>query len=346
MKTKTLLIDGEWNLRRNAAKREDMRSGGEWCGGTFGFLDSLRSIINKLMPDRVVVMWDGKAGGQYRKNIYPLYKSNRDRDFSREAYGLTDKGYEYEKNKKNSLLKQKIKVKNYLEELSVRQLEVPYIEGDDLIAGYVKNREDDEVVYILSADKDYYSLFDVNVNVIRPSDYLIISIDNFYQTFGYRYENSILFKCFNGDTSDVIKGIKGIGDETLFKYFPNIKDKVYSIDDLISEAKILQGNSKKPSKKLESIIECKEVFELNKKLMDLKENPFLNQEAVDAIVEIGSCVIVDPLNAKERSVEAAMKMFIREGLHQFVFNQDYGLFFQPFYRISTKELDFSKKNLT
>ena len=339
-------MDGEWQLRRNAKKRQDMRSGGEWCGGLFGFLDSLRALTNKLMPDRIVVMWDGKAAGKFRKDIYPMYKSNRNRDFAREEYGMTQRGIDYEKNKKNSLLNQKIKVKNYLEELYVRQLEVSFIEGDDLIAGYVKNREDDEVIYISSADKDYYSLIDVNVNVIRPSDSLIITTENFFQTFGYHRENSILFKCFDGDVSDVIKGIDGIGEETLLENFPLLKEKKYSIEDLIEEAKILQSTRKKSSKKLETIIESKEKFELNKKLMDLNENPFLNQEAVDGIIEIGSCSIIDPANTQERSIGRAMKMFIKDGLHQFVYNGDYSLFFQPFYRISTKELEYSKKNLT
>jgi len=343
---KVLILDGEWNLRRNAAKREDMRSGGEWCGGLFGFLDSLRALINKLMPDRVVVMWDGKAAGQFRKDIYPLYKSNRDRDFSREAYGFTDKGLEYEKNKKNSLLKQKIKVKNYLEELYVRQLEVDYIEGDDLIAGYVKNKQEDEIIYISSADRDYYCLVDENVYVIRPSDNLIISPENFQETFGYIQENSILFKCFDGDDSDFIKGIKGIGEKTLLEQFPLLKEKKYTINDLVEEAKIKQGKLKKPSKKLQIIIESKDQFELNKKLMDLNESPFLTQKAVDGIIEISSCLIADPDNMSERSIDTAMKMFVKDGFHQFVYNQDYGLFFQPFYRISTKELEFSKENLT
>ena len=343
---KTLLVDGEWNLRRNAKARPDMRSGADWCGGLFGFLDSLRSLTKKLMPDRIVVMWDGKAAGQHRKNIYPTYKSNRNRDFSREAYGLTDKGFEYEKNRKNSLLLQKIKIKNYLEELSIRQVEIDYIEGDDLIAGYVKNREDDEIIYILSADKDYYSLFDKNVSVIRPSDSLIINVENFFQTFGYHYENAILFKCFEGDVSDCIKGILGIGEDTLLETFPNLKNKKYSIDELIEEAKALQDKKKKPSKKLNIIIESKEKFEINKKLMDLNENPFLNQEAVDAIIEIGSCIIVDPSNVKERSIDTAMRMFVKDGFTQFVYNQDYGSFFQPFYRIAMKELEYSKANLT
>lgn len=341
---RVLLIDGEWNLRRNSNKRQDMRSGGEWCGGSFGFLDSLRSIVKKIMPDRVIVFWDGKAAGIYRKELYPLYKSNRGRDFSRESYGLTQKGLDYEKNRKNSLLNQKIKVKNYLEELYIRQAEVPYIEADDLIAGYVKNRREDDIIYIFSSDKDYYCLLDDNVNVIRPSDMLTITKDNFKQNFGYHYENSILVKCFEGDDSDVISGIKGVCLDTLLKYFPEIQEKKITIDDVIKSSEELI--KKKKGKKLETIIESREKFELNKKLMDLSESPFLTQEAVDAINDVTDNLMVDPNNSRERSVENAMKMFIRDGYHQFLFNESYELFFQPFYRISVKELEYSKKFLT
>lgn len=342
MSNKILILDGEWNLRRNANKRQDMRSGTEWCGGSFGFLDSLRSILKKIMPDRVIVFWDGKAAGIYRKEIYPLYKSNRNRDFSRESYGLTDKGLAYEENKKHSLLKQKIKVKNYLEELYVRQAEVPYIEADDLIAGYVKNREENDIIYIFSADKDFYSLLDKNVNVIRPSDMKIINIENFNSIFGFYYENSILIKCFEGDDSDCVEGIKGIARETLINLFPDLVYKKMTIEDLVQISKEKLETNKK-SKKLKVISECENKFNLNKKLMDLNEFPILTQEAVDAINDVSYSMIIDPNNTKDRSIETAMKLFIRDGFHKFIFNEDYRLFFEPFYRISIKEIEYSKK---
>ena len=68
---KTLIVDGDWNLKRNFMKRETMFAKGEHCGGSFGFLESLRSVVNKVMPDRTIVMWDGNMGGKMRYEIYP-----------------------------------------------------------------------------------------------------------------------------------------------------------------------------------------------------------------------------------------------------------------------------------
>ena len=87
---KELLIDGEWNLKRNFMKRQDLFSKGEHCGGSYGFLDSLRSIVDKTMPDRVVVFWDGIMSGIFRKEMYPTYKGKRDKSWEEESYFFTN----------------------------------------------------------------------------------------------------------------------------------------------------------------------------------------------------------------------------------------------------------------
>ena len=45
-------------------------------------------------------------------------------------------------------------LKTILEELCVRQYEYENVEGDDIIAYYVKNRKKNEKVVIVSSDKD------------------------------------------------------------------------------------------------------------------------------------------------------------------------------------------------
>ena len=37
---KTILIDGQWNLKRNFYKKKNYSAKGELCGGSFGFLES------------------------------------------------------------------------------------------------------------------------------------------------------------------------------------------------------------------------------------------------------------------------------------------------------------------
>jgi 5'-3' exonuclease len=339
---KVLLIDGEWNLKRNFMKRQDLFSKGEHCGGSYGFLDSLRSIVDKTMPDRVVVFWDGIMSGIFRKNIYPLYKGDRDKSWEEESYYFTDEEIDEERQRKYSKLKQKIQVKNYLEELCVRQVEVEYVEADDLLGLYVKNRHKDENVIIYSSDKDFHQLIDENVSVIRPSDGKLINVDNFKEIFGYTHKNALFAKCIEGDTSDSITGLKGVGMKKMKTYFPRFFEERYTLDELIKEAE--EKQKEKPLKIYEQIINGRKTIELNRELMNLKK-PIVNQKAIDEVSEIIDCIIIMPSVEQDRGINNAMKLMIKDGFNMHVFNNDMSLFFRPFNRLISKEKVYSSKVL-
>jgi DNA polymerase-1 len=340
---KELLIDGEWNLKRNFMKRQDLFSKGEHCGGSYGFLDSLRSIVDKTMPDRVVVFWDGIMSGVFRKEIYPMYKGNREnKSWDEESYYFTEEEIDEEKARKYSRLKQKIKVKNYLEELCIRQVEVEYVEADDLLGLYVKNRSKDSQILIYSSDKDFHQLIDENVSVIRPSDGKLITIQNFKDVFGYTHKNALFFKCFEGDDSDNIDGVKGVGLKNLKTYFPRFFDEKYNLDMLIKEAE--EKKKEKNLKIYDKIIEGRRVLELNRELMNLKK-PMVNQKAIDEIDEILSCMIIMPDAEQDRGIQNAMRMVAQDGFNMHMFNHDISLFFRPFYRLISKEKEYSSKVL-
>jgi len=339
---KVLLIDGEWNLKRNFMKRQDLFSKGEHCGGSYGFLDSLRSIVDKTMPDRVVVFWDGIMSGVFRQKIYPLYKGDRNKSWDEESYYFTDDEIDEERQRKYSTLKQKIKVKNYLEELCVRQVEVEYVEADDLLGLYVKNKSKDESVIIYSSDKDFHQLVDKDVCVIRPSDGKVITIQNFKEIFGYTHKNALFAKCIEGDTSDCISGLKGVGMKKMKTYFPRFFDERYTLDELIKEAE--EKYEEKPLKIYEQIINGRQVIELNRQLMNLK-SPMVNQKAIDEVTEILDCIIIMPSVEQERGINNAMKMLVKDGFNMHIFNSDLSLFFRPFNRLISKEKDYSSKVL-
>lgn len=339
---KVLLIDGEWNLKRNFMKRQDLFSKGEHCGGSYGFLDSLRSIVDKTMPDRVVVFWDGIMSGIFRKNIYPLYKGDRDKSWEEESYYFTDEEIDEERQRKYSKLKQKIQVKNYLEELCVRQVEVEYVEADDLLGLYVKNRHKDENVIIYSSDKDFHQLIDENVSVIRPSDGKLINVDNFKEIFGYTHKNALFAKCIEGDTSDSIAGLKGVGMKKMKTYFPRFFEERYTLDELIKEAE--EKQKEKPLKIYEQIINGRKTIELNRELMNLKK-PMVNQKAIDEVSEIIDCIIIMPSVEQDRGINNAMKLMVKDGFNMHIFNNDMSLFFRPFNRLISKEKEYSSKVL-
>lgn len=339
---KTLLIDGDWNLKRNFKKRVDMFARGEHCGGAYGALESIRSIINKVMPDRVFIAWDGMMSGKMRKDIYPPYKEGRNKSWEEESYMLSEEQVEEMKKQKYSILQQKIKVKNYIEELCIRQLEIECVEADDLIALYIKNRKPNEQIIIFSSDKDFYQLIDKNVSVIRPSDGKLITSENFKKEFGCTLENSLFLRCFEGDTSDNISGVNGVTLNQLSIHFPRFIDEKYKLERILKEAE--EKFAEKKLKIFEKIIGSKKILERNRTLMNLKK-PFVTEEAKREMIEIANYAIIDPDDAEDRSVKNAMRMLVADGYKQHIFNEDIELFFRPFYRLILKEKEYSNSLL-
>ncbi len=338
----TLLVDGEWNIRRNYKKRVDLySSNGEHCGGVYGFLETLGATINRVLPDRVVVVWDGIMSGKLRHDIYPLYKADH-KEWDVEAYHRTEEELDSEMRSKISCNNQKIRTKNLIDGLFVRQAEVDLIEGDDLIALYVLKKEPDEKVIIYSRDKDYYQLVDENVYVLRPADNIVVTPQNFKGLFGYTHKNSLFLKCFEGDSGDGVAGVPGIAFKTIVKHFPKFVDEEYTIDRIIDEA--FELYSKKKSKTMETILGSRKVFDRNKILMDLR-NPMINEEAIQEIDTIRECVLANENGQFDRSVQDVMREVIQEGYTKFMYNNDINKFFLPYQRIAVKEKEYTKKLL-
>jgi DNA polymerase-1 len=132
----------------------DFFNKGEHVGGTWHFLNTLRRFLEESNYNKVVVFWDSETGSSQRRIIYPKYKLNR-------------KQKDNEDFKEQSFLKQKERVKQYLEEMFVRQLEVPHNEADDLIAQYCKIALDENIT-IFSGDKDFTQLISERVQIYYP----------------------------------------------------------------------------------------------------------------------------------------------------------------------------------
>jgi len=347
-KFKVLLVDGQWNLKRNylPPHRKNLTgANGKLCGGTFGFLDSTRAVLNKLMPDRTIVAWDGFHAGKMRYNIYKGYKAKREKDWENETRIIATEGIgNADDADKFQLLVQKIEVQRYLDELYVRQLEVDYVEADDLIACYILGSNDpNEHIYIYSRDRDFHQLISDRVSIITPDSFEIITIDNFKEKMGYTVENSLLIKCIEGDDSDEISGIGGVKQNTLFEYFPAIRDEKYTFNRLVEEADGIQNArlNGKPKKKrlgkLDTIIQAEHTVYRNAKLMNLKR-PFLNQESIDLVESVRN----NPFDST-RSIESAMEMFARDGMVEHVWDRNLNNFFGPFYHLKSKEMEFGMK---
>ena len=107
---KTLLVDGDNLFKIGFHGVKELYNGGDHLGGIYHFINILRKFLEEHNHDKVVVFWDGNSNSSIRKSIYPQYKANRRQDMNE---------FKYE-----SYLQQKSRVKQYLEEIFVRQVEM------------------------------------------------------------------------------------------------------------------------------------------------------------------------------------------------------------------------------
>jgi DNA polymerase-1 len=276
-------------------------SHGVHIGGLYQFMSILRKIVKENDVKQIVVFWDGKLSGKLRHNIYPEYKQNRKKNYD-ENFEKIDAELEY----------QKIRIKQYLEELSIKQFEDEIVEADDCIAYYVLNREEDEKILICTGDRDLCQLMSEHVSIYLFDRKRIYNIDNYDEYFDYHIKNLKLIKIIVGDTSDNIKGIDGIGEDTLLKLFPELKERECSLDEILEKAKILQSEKKNKSKRLQNIIEGNTVgiqgnmvYEVNEKLINLYA-PLLNEKCLVNLITF----IETPLDPEGREIKNLLNMMM------------------------------------
>ena len=298
----TCIIDGTALLKVAYHGASNLyNSKGVHIGGLFQFFSIMRKVIRENNVDSIVVFWDGKLSGKLRHNIYPEYKQNRKKDY-RDGIKDIDAELEY----------QKIRIRQYLEELSIKQFEDEVVEADDCIAYYILNRSEEERILICTGDRDLCQLIDQDVSVYLFDKKRVVSIDNYQTVFEYDIRNLRLIKIIAGDTSDNIKGIEGIGEETLLKLFPELKEKECSVEEIIQRAIEIQETKKTKSKRLKNIIEKNTVgiqgnmiYEINNKLINLT-TPLLNEKC---LVDLNT-FIETPLDPEGREIKNLLHMMM------------------------------------
>ena len=321
------MVDGD-NLFKIAFHGvKDLYNDGEHIGGIYHFINTIRRFLDEHNHDKVVVVWDGDSNSSVRKSLYPQYKANRRQDMNE---------YKYE-----SYLQQKSRVKQYLEEIFVRQVEVTNNEGDDLIAYYCKISKDEQVM-VFSADKDLTQLISEKVTIYSPivKQYFkngdMITINK----IDIPHYNVLLTKVFTGDKSDNIDGIEGLGEKTLIKLFPDLQQKPCTIDEVLVIAR--NNEQKKKPKVLGNILTGKtksgifgeEFYQLNKKIVDLSE-PLITDEGKVMVEQIMN----DTIDPMDRGHKNLMRMMMEDGLFKYLPKDDdaWVNFLRPFLKLTRKE---------
>lgn len=273
-----VIVDSLNTFIRNFTTLKSMNPGGHHIGGLLGFLRSLGFLVRVLEPTALICVFDGKGSSINRKNIDSNYKANRD-NVKITHWGMFDTKDE----EKESMSAQINRLMDYLGVLPVTVLMYEKIEADDIIS-YIaqeKSKEGSKVT-IVSSDKDFLQIVDENISVYAPIKKKVLDISNIHETLGMHPSNYLLAKALQGDLSDNLAGIKGLGNKSIVKLFPELvntpdKDLQYILDEC-------EKNLKSTKKIFSKIVYEWEKVEKNYDLMNIRD-PRLSLEEKNTILD-------------------------------------------------------------
>ena len=268
--SKTLVIDGLNTFIRSWSTAPNLSDNGDHIGGIVGTLKSIGYAIRLINPTRVILTFDGKGGAKSRQNIYAGYKADRAKNKIRLNRAITvDMNPEDEQ---VSMRRQMVALADLLTYLPVTIMLYDGIEADDVM-GYIATqlRQEGEKVVLMSSDKDFLQLVNKDVSVYSPTKKKIYNIDEVVEEFGIHPHNFINFRMIDGDKSDNISGVDGLGIKSIIKAFPILAEETYHTTDTMME--YVNGLDKK-TKTHELFEKGLEICERNRRLMQLAEPEF------------------------------------------------------------------------
>jgi 5'-3' exonuclease len=325
----TLLVDGDNLLTIGFYGLKTHFYKGQHFGGLFHFIDTLRRSFENYQLDKIVVFWDGKDGSQSRRKIYSPYKENR-----KTRIKTDEEIYAYQR--------QRSRIKQYLEEIYVRQGEFEYCESDDCIAYYTQNSPNEKKI-IYSSDRDLAQLVNENVNIYNPAHKKVYKKNDMieYDHENILIENVKLVKILCGDPSDNIYGIKNLGIKRLISLFPEMQTRHLSLEEVRNRGNLIfeaDKHNKLIANFLTGVTKLgvygDEFFDINNRMVCL-DDPILTDDAKEGVKSL----ITDRLDSDGRSYKNAMKMMTEDGIFTVLPKSDdaWIKFLNPFLRLTTKE---------
>lgn len=259
---KRLLIDSN-SLGYAAHCATKLLSGNFETQSVFGLVKSAREMIVTQPNASELYLWDGHA--QWRYDLlpptadHPGYKGDRGKDPKQALI-------------RESYRKARPVIQKTLQLLGMRQLTVLTAEADDMAGFMVKTLDPNNQIELVSGDQDWLQLVRENVTWYDPVRDTRVSMNGFFEHTGY--QNGFAFlegKVFQGDSSDKIPPVGGIGKETAplflaqFGTVQNFIDRVNS-GDYVPKKKAEQNLGTKDGKQQGN-------YYRNMKLMNLLDVP-------------------------------------------------------------------------
>lgn len=195
--------------------------------GSFGadFIRTIQSLAKSYEAARTIVCFDfGKS--YYRMDMHEEYKGTRKKPKEEEEV----KKYE-----------EFFAVLNDLpDQLDEEVLKFRGVEADDILAWITQNISDRyDHTWVVSSDRDLYQLVDENVSIFNIFGRKEVTIDTLRDDFEVTPSEYMLSRIIEGDKSDNIIGIEGIGP----KRAQGLAREYKTLDSLL-EALPIKGRSK------------------------------------------------------------------------------------------------------
>lgn len=204
MNNKIIVIDGNSLINRAyyAMQRPMITKEGLYTHGVYGFLNMLNKINTDYEPAYLAVAFDRKAP-TFRHIEYTEYKAGR-------------------KKMPPELAMQMPILKEVLEAMNIKILEIDGFEADDIIGTIAKRAEEEGLEpLIITGDKDELQLATKVTKILITkkgiSDFDLFDEDAMIEKYGFTPEQFIDYKGLMGDQSDNIPGIPGVGEKTAQK---------------------------------------------------------------------------------------------------------------------------------
>ena len=168
---------------------------GEPTGAMYGVVNMLKSLISQVEPSHVAVVFDAK-GKTFRDELFEQYKSHRP--------PMPDE-----------LRSQIQPLHAIIKALGIPLISVEGVEADDVIGTLaVQAAKEGKHVLISTGDKDMAQLVNDHIMLINTMNNTLLDREGVIEKYGIPPELVIDWLALQGDSSDNIPGVKGVGEKT------------------------------------------------------------------------------------------------------------------------------------
>ncbi len=249
---------------------------GQFTNAIVGFMNILIKLSQECQPDRVAVAFDLKAP-TFRHEMYSEYKAGR-------------KGMPDELRSQMPILKELLSLLGYA------IVEKEGYEADDILGTLSAQCKGEDRCFIATGDRDSLQLISDNTNVMLAATKMgkavtvVYDKEKLMEEYGVLPEGMIEIKALQGDSSDNIPGVAGVGPKTageLIQKYGSI-DYIY---EHLDELNIKKG--------------------VHDKLLNDKENAYLSRTLGRICLEAPIDINLDSYKIKSVDTANAIRLLVK-----------------------------------